>query len=127
MRSRSITAVALVAVLGLGVGACGDDDDDDTGTDDTTSSEDDGAGDGPSVTIDDFAFDPDEITVAVGGTIRVSNDDSTRHTFTSEEAGFDTELDAGASADVEVDATEPGTYEWICKIHPSMKGTVTVE
>ena len=127
MRSRSITAVALVAIIGLGLGACGDDDDDDTGTDDTTSSEDDRAGDGPSVTIEDFAFDPDEITVAAGGTIHVSNDDSTRHTFTSEEAGFDTELDAGASADVEVDTAEPGTYEWICKIHPTMKGTVTVE
>jgi plastocyanin len=131
MRSRAFTALAVAALVGLGLGACGDDDDDvasDTGSDDTTASEDDGgAADEPTVTIKDFAFDPDEITVAVGGTIHVSNDDTTRHTFTSDDAGFDTVLDAGASADVRVGASEPGTYEWMCTIHTNMTGTITVE
>jgi plastocyanin len=109
--------VALLA--GLGLGACGDDDDDDG---DVATEEGGGAA---AMTIVGFAFDPAELAISSGDTIEVTNEDDTRHTFTSEDAGFDEELDGGSSASVTVTA-EPGTYDFMCRIHTNMKGTITV-
>jgi plastocyanin len=128
-------AAAGAALLVLGLGACGDDEDE--GTDDggsetteTTAATDDGGGGGvaaASVTIRDFEFDPTELTAAVGDTISVTNEGSSTHTFTSDEAGFDVELGGGESGEATVAASSPGSYEFRCDIHTSMTGTITVE
>ncbi len=78
------------------------------------------------MTIADFAFDPDSVTVASGGVVAVSNEDGTTHTFTSDEGGFDCSIEAGETANVLVDAAA-GDYEFHCTIHPTMTGTITVE
>ena len=132
MRTRICTAAAVTLLLAIS--GCGGDDDDEGATSDTVAEPaggdtgdavDDSGGEG-GLTMSNFAFNPSELTVASGGTIAVSNEDSSSHTFTSEDAGIDLPLGADESGEVTVDA-EPGTYDFLCTIHPSMQGTLTVE
>ena len=135
-RWQAGAAVALLLVLGAG---CGDDDDSggddvegtdevggsDAGTDDTAADDSGGGGDA-DVVMTNFAFNPDELTVAAGDSVTVSNEDGTPHTFTSEDGGFDLRVGGSESGEVTVEA-EPGSYDFLCTIHPSMTGTLTVE
>ena len=80
---------------------------------------------GHTVTIQGHKFKPAKLTVAAGDTITFINKDSAPHTATANDGAFDTgRLSTGASATVTVSAA--GAHAYICKIHPSMKGTVTV-
>jgi plastocyanin len=76
------------------------------------------------IVISGFSFSED-ITVPVGTTVIIRNDDSAGHTWTADDGAFDTGfIDAGAT--VEVTMTEAGTFAFHCEVHPSMKGTITV-
>ncbi len=80
----------------------------------------------PSDTISDFKFTPATITIHVGDTITWTNAGPTDHTATASNGSFDTGiLKKGASASHTF--TQPGTYAYICTIHPFMHGTVVVE
>lgn len=76
--------------------------------------------------IANFAFDPDAITAKVGDTITWTNSDSTGHTATvdGQDACTTQTLATGASGSITFSAA--GTYPFHCKIHPNMKGTITV-
>jgi plastocyanin len=80
-----------------------------------------------AVDIEDFAYEPDPVTVAVGGTVTWTNRDRASHTAT----GLDRDvLDSGSlgqgeSFDQRFD--EAGTFAYRCAFHPTMKGTVVVE
>jgi plastocyanin len=80
-----------------------------------------------AVEIKDFAFNPPEITVPVGGSITWTNGDAAPHTAT----GLDREaLQSGAIAPGEsfTQAFESaGTIEYFCEFHPNMKGSIVVE
>jgi plastocyanin len=78
-----------------------------------------------AVTIEGFAFSPADLTVAVGDTITVTNNDGAPHTLTAEDGSFDTgRLDRGESA--EITLTSAGTFLFKCAFHPAMRGTITV-
>lgn len=80
---------------------------------------------GHTVTIKGHKFLPAQLTVAKGDTITFINEDSAPHTATANDGAFDTgRLSTGQRATVTVSAA--GAHAYICKIHPSMKGTVTV-
>lgn len=82
------------------------------------------AGD-PGVTIVDFQFNPGTITVHTGDTITWTNTGAQPHTATANDHSFDTGvLKKGESASHTF--STPGTFSYICTIHPFMKGTVTV-
>ena len=85
------------------------------------------AGDGGSVTIVDFAYDPAEITVPVGGTVSWTNEDAAPHTATAQdrEALQSGTIASGESYEQTFDTA--GTYEYFCEFHPNMQGTVVVE
>ena len=139
---RRGTWKAAAVALTLVVAGCGGDDDDDAadevegtedvggsdaGTDDTAADDSgDSAGGDADVTMTNFAFNPDELTVASGDSVTVANEDGTPHTFTSEDGGFDLRLGGSESGEVTIDA-EAGSYDFLCTIHPSMTGTLTVE
>lgn len=134
MRTRTwkAAAVAGATVLTLALAACGDDDDagTDTGTGTGTEATDttaaaDGGGDAAEVTISGSAFDPEELTVAAGSTISISNEDGFGHTFTSDDGGFDVDLGGGETGEATA-PSDAGEYEFHCEIHPSMTGTLTV-
>jgi plastocyanin len=80
-----------------------------------------------AVEIKDFAFNPAEITVPVGGSVTWTNEDTAPHTAT----GLDREaLQSGAIASGQsftqtFDAA--GTIEYFCEFHPNMKGSIIVE
>lgn len=79
----------------------------------------------PAVTIADFHFTPPSTTVHVGDTITWTNDGPSSHTATAKDGSFSTgTLSKGQSASHTF--TKPGTYAYICTIHPFMHGTITV-
>ena len=76
--------------------------------------------------IAEFAFSPADIEVEVGDKITWTNDDAAAHTVTAT-SGAD--FDSGTlarGADFTFEATKAGTIDYVCAIHPSMKGTITV-
>jgi plastocyanin len=77
------------------------------------------------VTIKDFKYAPASISVSVGDSITWTNQDIAPHTATASDGSFDTgSLSKGKSGTVTL--SKAGTFAYICSIHPSMKGTVTV-
>ena len=78
-----------------------------------------------AVTIKNFAFDPGDLTVAKGTTVTWKNDDSATHRIKSGDGSFDSkDLKNGDSFDHTFDTA--GSFDYICGIHPSMKGKITV-
>lgn len=85
-------------------------------------------GDALAVDITDFAYDPDPVTVAVGGTVSWTNRDPVPHTATAledREMLQTSRLDQGESYDQTFD--EAGTFEYFCEFHANMRGTIVVE
>lgn len=75
------------------------------------------------VTIQNFAFSPDSVTISSGDTVKWTNMDSTAHTITGNDFSSGN-LNKGDS--YENTFSKAGTYEYHCSIHPSMTGTVIV-
>jgi plastocyanin len=84
---------------------------------------------GNTVTMKNFAFDPPALTVKSGTAVTWVNQDSATHTVVSDTGSpesFSSEpLSTGGTYTRTF--TVPGTYSYHCSIHPSMKGTVTVQ
>lgn len=73
-----------------------------------------------------FQFQPKEISVKAGTTIKWTNGDDIDHSVTSKEQG---QFDSGffkKDGTYEFTFATPGTYEYFCKRHPSMKAKVVV-
>ena len=128
-----LSAIALVPA------ACGGDDDSETNRpeanpDPTTAGEaaEDASGGGSTaegtveIVMKGFQFDPNEATVKVGQSVTWRNEDSEKHDAFSEKDGLDTD-DIGQNGTTTFQPDKAGTIEYICSIHPSMKGTLTVE
>jgi plastocyanin len=81
-------------------------------------------GGGSTITVQDFAFNPRDLTVKAGTDVEIKNEDGTQHTFTADDGAFDLELDPGGGASYTPDT--PGTFAYHCAIHTQMKGTLTV-
>lgn len=138
---RALGLLLLTTTIALG--ACGDDDDTSDG-----AATDDGAavscaagnGGETTVAIEDFQFQPGEVTIAAGQAVTWVNRDGAPHAVWSEErttgerawqsVGADSEARAPENL-AEGDAStctfaEPGTYAYLCGIHNTMHGTVVV-
>jgi glucose/arabinose dehydrogenase/plastocyanin len=79
-----------------------------------------------------LTFDPGEITVPAGATVRLTftNKATVPHNLTFEDpigAATDTVIDPGDSQTIEFTAPEPGEYTFVCTLHPGMEGTLLVE
>ena len=80
---------------------------------------------GNAVTIRNFAFGPQVVTVKLGTTVHWTNSDSEAHTVTSDTGAFNSPvLQPGAGYSFMF--TKPGTYSYHCTIHPFMTGKVVV-
>src|SRR5215210_8349789 len=78
-----------------------------------------------TVSIQDFFFDPDQITVAPGTTVTWVNDGEEPHTSTADDGTWDSgTLQPGESYSFTFD--EPGDYSYLCEIHPDMTATINV-
>ncbi len=78
------------------------------------------------VKIDQFAFDPQRVTVKAGTTVTWTNEDDVPHTIASSSKLFKSKaLDTNDKFSFTF--TTPGTYEYFCSLHPHMTGAVVVE
>ena len=78
------------------------------------------------VTIDNFTFGPEKLTVKAGTTVTWTNEDDIPHTVASATKAFKSKaLDTDDSFSFTFNT--PGTYEYFCSLHPHMVGTVVVE
>jgi hypothetical protein len=83
------------------------------------------SGDPDAVSIADFAFTPDRLTVELGTQVTWTNEDPTAHTVTAGDGSFDSgPLEDGAWFSFRFDRS--GTFRYACVIHPTMRGTVSV-
>lgn len=132
--ARWLSAAVSLPLLVTVLAGCGDDDDAATAaSDDRSESATEEAGDAAvaeDVTVDIVStadgFDPTTIEVAVGSEVTWTNRDDTVHTATAEDGTWDSgKLDGGEEFGFA--AEEPGTYPYVCDIHPSMKGELVVK
>jgi amicyanin len=78
-----------------------------------------------SVTIHNFAFGPQVVTVKAGSTVHWMNHDTEAHTVTSNTGAFGSPvLQPGHGYSFTF--SKPGTYSYHCTIHPFMTGKVVV-
>jgi len=78
-----------------------------------------------AVQIKGFAFKPGDLTIKTGTEVTWTNEDSTTHKIKSDDGSFNSEgLGNGATFSHTFD--KAGTFPYICSIHPTMKGTITV-
>jgi plastocyanin len=84
------------------------------------------AGSGNMVVMKNFDFSPMAITVPAGSTVTWKNLDGEPHTVVSADGQFRSgALDQDDSFTFRF--TRPGTYRYLCSIHPKMMATVTVK
>ena len=78
------------------------------------------------IDVKNFMFAPTSMTVKAGATVTWTNMDQEPHTLMSSDGLFRSgALDTGDSFSFKFD--KPGTYQYVCTIHPRMVGTVIVE
>lgn len=84
------------------------------------------AGASIEVNIDNFVFQPAELTIKAGTEVTWTNKDDLPHTVDSTEGKF-------KSAALDTDDkfqfrfTEPGEYPFYCRMHPKMTGKIIVQ
>ena len=78
------------------------------------------------VSAKNFMFSPATITIKAGATVKWLNLDDEPHTVFSNAGLFrSSALDTKESFSFTFD--KPGTYHYLCTIHPQMLGTIVVE
>jgi plastocyanin len=78
-----------------------------------------------AIDIKDFAFSPQTLTIPVGTTVTWTNQDVTAHTTTAKDKTWDSNiLQQGATFSYTFDT--PGTYDYICSLHPNMTAQIVV-
>ena len=78
------------------------------------------------VTIDNFVFNPQRVTVKAGTTVTWTNDDDIPHTVVASNRAFKSKV-LDTNDKFSFTFTTPGTYEYFCSLHPHMTGTIVVE
>jgi len=117
--------VSLVVVLGLMLAACSGNKSSGGGGGQTGGAT--GGGGGTSITIQNFAFHPNALTLPPGKvTLSVTNDDSVLHSFTLDDGSVSQDIQPGTTEQVTITVPSSGTPGWHCKYHPDMTGTITV-
>lgn len=142
-RDRLVLAVPLLAVLVFAAvaAACGDDEDGEatptsappaatatqvapaqTPTEAEPTAEVTQAPETAAVDIEDFQFSPETVTIRVGGTVAWTNTGTTHNVIGEDFASEN--LGSGETFSHTFDAA--GEFNYVCTIHPGMRGTVVV-
>ncbi|BBZ79407.1 hypothetical protein MANY_47440 [Mycolicibacterium anyangense] len=80
---------------------------------------------GTAVDITNFAFTPATLTVKVGDTVTWTNHDEEPHTVVADDGSFHSP-GLGTNDKYTFTFTAPGSFSYLCSIHPFMHGTVVV-
>jgi plastocyanin len=84
-----------------------------------------------AVTMQNIQFDPQDVTIGAGDSVRWTNEEDVPHDVDGSGPGgnFSSGPEGGMSQGDSYRFTfkQPGTYEYVCRVHaPGMAGTVTV-
>jgi uncharacterized cupredoxin-like copper-binding protein len=134
-------AAAVLATVGMGLGACGGGSDDKSSADGkekdnpvvSAPSAVGGAGSKIEVSGKEFSYSPAKLTLKAGqaSTIVFKNTGTIEHDLTVDDVGFKLSVASGKSADKELKVDKPGTYEFHCTVEghkdAGMKGELVVE
>ena len=78
-----------------------------------------------TVLMRDIEFNPRDLTIDPGDTVRWENEDSEPHNAIGEDDSFETPvIDQGETSEHTFQSS--GEYPYFCTIHPGMDGTITV-
>jgi amicyanin len=80
-----------------------------------------------AVSIDNFTFSPQQLTVKAGTTVTWTNKDDIPHGIAATGNTFKRSAAMDTDDNYSFTFTTPGTYQYFCYIHPHMTGTVVVE
>ncbi len=78
--------------------------------------------DDPTIVVSDMSFTSDRLTVEAGTTVTWVFQDDMPHNVVGD--GFASEI--MQSGTFTYTFTDPGTYPYVCTLHPNMTGTVVV-
>ncbi|MBP6684507.1 MAG: cupredoxin domain-containing protein [Leucobacter sp.] len=114
-----LAAAVGVAVLAFGLAAC-------SAEKPPVVPSDDGAKVSVTVRVIDNKFEPSDITIQQGQAVNwVFEGASSEHDVVAKDGSFVSELMMEGSYTHVFD--EPGAFDYLCSIHPEMRGLVTVE
>lgn len=82
-----------------------------------------------TINIRNMMFTPSQITVAKGGTVTWTNNDTTTHTVIDDlsNVGGPSSGDIAPGATYSFKFEKTGSFQYHCRIHPSMRGTIVVK
>ena len=81
---------------------------------------------GASISVENFQFVPQTLTIKVGDTVTWTNNDTAGHNIAIPSLNYTSDIFAqGAKSTYKFD--KAGSYPYNCGVHPSMTGTVVVQ
>jgi plastocyanin len=80
-----------------------------------------------AITIDNFSFGPDSLTVKAGTTVTWTNKDDIPHGIASANNAFKKSPALDTDDNYSFTFSTPGTYQYFCYLHPKMVGSIVVE
>jgi amicyanin len=78
------------------------------------------------VKIDNFTFNPPQLTIKAGTTVTWANHDDIPHTVVSKTLVFKSKA-MDTDDKFSFTFTTPGSYAYFCSLHPHMTGSIVVE
>jgi len=78
------------------------------------------------VTVDNFSFGPETLTVPANSTVTWINKDDVPHVIASDDGVFRSKA-LDTEDKYSYTFTKPGTYPYYCSVHPKMVGKVIVK
>ena len=79
------------------------------------------------ISIDNFTFNPQSLTVKAGTTVTWTNKDDIPHGIAATNNAFKRSQALDTDDSYSFTFTTPGTYQYFCYVHPHMTGTIVVE
>lgn len=81
---------------------------------------------GSEIEISNFSFAPSTVTVPTGTQVTWTNKDEIGHNVVSTDKSIKSKV-LDTNEKFTFTFTKPGTYSYVCTLHPQMKGTVVVQ
>jgi plastocyanin len=125
---RSLALLFACFALGLVIAGCGGDGDSGNAEPESQPApKAEGEGGGATVSMENIQFNPGELTIKVGDSVTWTNDDTVGHDVTGDgfTSGDPGGLENGDTFQHTFD--KAGTFDYVCKAHAGMKGTVLVQ
>jgi plastocyanin len=85
------------------------------------------SGTADAVSIDNFTFGPQNLTVKAGTKVTWTNKDDIPHGIASANNAFTKSRALDTDDSYSFTFTAPGTYQYFCYLHPHMTGTIVVQ